>query len=106
MGALADYLIDEKELAILPVQRNSQPDQARAEVERNFQALNTQIAEADRRLATTVGQGGPNFIRNAILGPLADKRFATVKRIETAIGRHAAKPDLNAVEVAVCTLKG
>ncbi|MEV6494282.1 hypothetical protein AB0M20_37515 [Actinoplanes sp. NPDC051633] len=46
----------------------------------------------ERRLATSAGEGGPAFVQNAILGPLEDKRFATVNRIATAIGRTAAKP--------------
>ncbi|MEV4642261.1 hypothetical protein AB0J80_33420 [Actinoplanes sp. NPDC049548] len=69
------------------------PAQARDEVARNLELLDTQIAEANRRLATSAGEGGPNFIQNAILGPLEDKRVATLNRIETAIGRHAAKPE-------------
>ncbi|WP_103352248.1 hypothetical protein [Amycolatopsis sp. CA-128772] len=68
------------------------PAQAQAEVQRNLELLNTQISEADNRLRTTVGQGGPNFVQNAILGPLEDKRVATINRIATAIGRTAAKP--------------
>lgn len=79
------------------------PAQARDEVARNLELLDTQIAEANRRLATTVGQGGPNFIQNAILGPLADKRVAALNRIETAIGRHAAKPE-GLERFAPCTL--
>ncbi|MET8847887.1 hypothetical protein [Amycolatopsis sp. NPDC004625] len=68
------------------------PAQAQAEVQRNLELLNTQISEANNRLQTTVGQGGPNFVQNAILGPLEDKRVATINRIATAIGRNAAKP--------------
>ena len=70
----------------------ARPAQAQAEVQRNLELLNTQIAEANNRLKTTVGQGGPNFVQNAILGPLEDKRVATINRIATAIGRNAAKP--------------
>ncbi|MBM2620968.1 hypothetical protein JIG36_36260 [Actinoplanes sp. LDG1-06] len=80
------------------------PAQAQAEVQRNLELLNTQISEANNRLRTSVGQGGANFIQNAILGPLADKRFATINRIETAIGRNAAKPNLNAEGLKTCTL--
>ncbi|WP_290058314.1 hypothetical protein [Amycolatopsis solani] len=68
------------------------PAQAQAEVQRNLDLLNTQIAEANNRLVTTEGQGGPNFVQNAILGPLEDKRVATINRIATAIGRNADKP--------------
>ena len=68
------------------------PARAQAEVDRNLALLDTQIAEANRRLETSEGQGGPNFVQNAILGPLEDKRFATLNRIATAIGRNAARP--------------
>ncbi|WP_020117632.1 hypothetical protein [Streptomyces canus] len=81
------------------------PATAQAEVTRNLTLLQTQINEANKRLVDTVGQGGPNFVNNAILGPLKDKRVATVNRIATAIGRTAAKPaGLDAL--APCTLNG
>ena len=81
------------------------PAQARAEVARNLTLLETQIAEADRRLVTSAGEGGRNFVQNAILGPLEDKRFATINRIATAIGRNAARPDGLDV-LAPCRLAG
>jgi hypothetical protein len=68
------------------------PAQAQAEVDRNLALLDTQIAEANKRLATSAGEGGPNFVQNAILGPLTDKRTSTIDRIAIAIGRHAARP--------------
>lgn len=68
------------------------PAASQAEVTRNLALLDTQIAEANRRLVTTQGQGGPNFVNNAILGPLKDKRVSTIDRIAISIGRHAAKP--------------
>lgn len=80
------------------------PASAQAEITRNLQLLNTQIQEANARIVSTQGQGGPNFIQNAILGPLKDKRFAAINRMETAIGRAAAKPNLNAEGLAPCTL--
>jgi hypothetical protein len=81
------------------------PAAAQDEVTRNLQLLDKQIAEANNRLATTVGQGGPNFVQNAILGPLADKRVSTINRIATAIGRNAARPA--GLEVlAPCSLAG
>ncbi|MBG0856660.1 hypothetical protein I2W78_33565 [Streptomyces spinoverrucosus] len=79
------------------------PASAKAEVDRNLALLNTQIAEADKRLRETVGQGGPNFVQNAILGPLKDKRVATINRIATAIGRTAARPQ-GLDSLATCTL--
>ncbi|GHA29157.1 hypothetical protein GCM10010372_31380 [Streptomyces tauricus] len=69
------------------------PASAQDEVTRNLALLDTQIAEANKRLVDTVGQGGANFVQNAILGPLEDKRVAPLNRIETAIGRTAAKPE-------------
>jgi hypothetical protein len=79
------------------------PATAKAEVDRNLTLLDTQIAEANKRLVDTVGQGGPNFVQNAILGPLKDKRVATINRIATAIGRTAAKPQ-GLDSLAPCTL--
>ncbi len=81
------------------------PARAQAEVARNLALLDTQVGEANRRLATSRGEGGPNFIRNAVLGPLADKRTATLDRIAIAIGRHAARPQ-GLEALAGCTLQG
>ena len=69
------------------------PAAAQAEVQRELANLDKQIAEANNRLRTSAGEGGPNFVQNAILGPLASKRVAALNRIETAIGRVAAKPE-------------
>ncbi|NGO41707.1 hypothetical protein [Streptomyces ureilyticus] len=69
------------------------PASAQAEVDSNLAQLDNQISEANKRIVDTVGQGGPNFIQNAILGPLEDKRVAALNRIETAIGRAAEKPE-------------
>ncbi|MFF8536914.1 hypothetical protein ACN6K9_002696 [Streptomyces sp. SAS_267] len=79
------------------------PASAKAEVDRNLALLNTQIAEANKRLADTVGQGGANFVQNAILGPLKDKRASTIDRIAISIGRTAAKPT-GLDTLAACTL--
>jgi hypothetical protein len=80
------------------------PDPAMAEVNRNLDLLDTQIDEANKRLATSQGQGGPNFVQNAILGPLKDKRVATIDRMAIAIGRTAAKPQ-GLDGLAPCTLR-
>ncbi|PWK88395.1 hypothetical protein C8D88_103591 [Lentzea atacamensis] len=87
----------------LPVVQNV-PAQAKAEVDRELANLSKQQAEANERLRTSVGQGGPNFVQNAILGPLKDKRVAALNRIETAIGRVAAKPE-GLERFATCSLK-
>jgi len=81
------------------------PAQAQAEVQRNLGLLNTQIAEANNRLVTTAGQGGPNFVQNAILGPLQDKRASTIDRLAIAIGRQGEKPQ-NLGGLAACSLGG
>ncbi|MFF5015804.1 hypothetical protein [Streptomyces sp. NPDC001165] len=79
------------------------PASAKAEVDRNLALLQTQIQEANTRLKNTVGQGGPNFVNNAILGPLKDKRVSTIDRIAISIGRKGTKPTgLDAL--AACTL--
>ena len=80
------------------------PDQAMAEVDQNLDQLDTQIDEANKRIEATKGQGGQNFVQNAILGPLKDKRKATIDRIAIAIGRHAAKPQ-GLDQFAPCALK-
>ncbi|MEU7854234.1 hypothetical protein AB0B91_10610, partial [Nonomuraea sp. NPDC049141] len=82
------------------------PAAAQAEVDRNLALLNTQIAEANKRLVTSAGEGGPNFVQNAILGPLSDKRTATINRIATAIGRVAARPELQVASLSTCKLGG
>ncbi|MFD3824239.1 hypothetical protein [Streptomyces sp. NPDC058625] len=79
------------------------PASAQAEVDRNLGQLDTQINEADQRLVDTAGQGGPNFVQNAILGPLEDKRVAALNRIATAIGRTAERP-AGLDSLAACTL--
>ncbi|MFJ5777889.1 hypothetical protein, partial [Streptomyces sp. NPDC093094] len=68
------------------------PASARAEVERNLTLLDTQITEAGKRLVDTVGQGGPDFVDNAILGPLKSKRAAAIDRIAISIDRTTARP--------------
>ena len=79
------------------------PASAQAEVSRNLAQLNTQIEEANRRLATSQGEGGPNFVQNAILGPLKDKRAATIDRIAISIGRKGTRPQ-GLESLATCTL--
>src|SRR3954469_20190746 len=79
------------------------PASAQAEVTRNLGELDKQIAEANKRLVDTVGQGGANFVENAILGPLKDKRKSTIDRIAISIGRTAAKPS-GLDSLAACTL--
>ncbi|MGA4984980.1 hypothetical protein ACPB9I_23360 [Streptomyces cellulosae] len=79
------------------------PASAQAEVTRNLEQLDQQVAEANKRLVDTVGQGGPNFVRNAILGPLQDKRAAAIERIAISVGRTAERP-AGLGSLAACTL--
>ncbi|MFD3501150.1 hypothetical protein ACFWWT_26010 [Streptomyces sp. NPDC058676] len=79
------------------------PASAQAEVDRNLTLLQTQIDEANKRLVETVGQGGPNFVQNAIVGPLEGKRASTIDRIAISIGRTAEKPQ-GLESLAACTV--
>jgi hypothetical protein len=79
------------------------PDQARAEVDRNLALLKTQIDEANKRLAKNENPRDPNFNQNAIVGPLKDKRVATIDRMAIAIGRNAPRPQ-GLEKLAPCTL--
>ncbi|MFJ8687452.1 hypothetical protein [Micromonospora wenchangensis] len=83
------------------------PAQAAANVQAELANLDKQINEANARLAQQAAnpQGGANFINNAILGPLKDKRQAALDRIEIAFNRVGAqRPDLDAF--AACGLNG
>ncbi|MFG1839585.1 DUF1996 domain-containing protein [Micromonospora sp. NPDC049175] len=68
------------------------PNRALAEVNRNLDDLDRQVSEANERLVSSRGQGGPAFVDNAILGPLRAKRAAALDRIAIAIGRQGARP--------------
>ncbi|MFV2085690.1 hypothetical protein [Micromonospora sp. LOL_021] len=80
------------------------PAAARAEVDRDLRALETQLAEANARLVSSQGQGGPNFVDNAILGPLASKRTAAIERIAISIGRQGQRP-AGLEQLATCELR-
>jgi hypothetical protein len=79
------------------------PRQALSEVNRDLGELDRQISEANERLVTTHGQGGRNFVDNAVLGPLEANRAAVLDRIATAIGGAAARPQ-GLDSLAGCTL--
>jgi hypothetical protein len=79
------------------------PQAAVEDVAGELAALESQISEANERLVSSQGEGGPSFVDNAILGPLADKRFATLERIEISIGRHGERPR-GLTELAECGL--
>ena len=80
------------------------PAAARAEVASNLDLLDRQIREANDRLVRSAGQGGADFVRNAVLVPLRDKRAATLDRIGIAIHRTGAQsPDLGGL--AACSAR-
>lgn len=79
------------------------PASARDDVDRDLQVLETQIAEANRLIITAAGQGGPDFVRNTVLGPLEDKRVAAIDRIAAAIGRGGTRP-IGLEVLAPCTV--
>ncbi|MFG1940842.1 hypothetical protein [Micromonospora tulbaghiae] len=81
------------------------PAAAAAQVERELANLDQEIARQNERLARQAvrPEGGPNFVDNAILGPLRNKRIAVLDRIEIAFNRIGAqRPDLDAL--AACSL--
>jgi hypothetical protein len=82
----------------------SVPSSAQAEVTRNLTLLQTQINEANDRLVSSQGNGDPNFVKNAILGPLASNRTATIDRIAIAIGRSAPRPALDLPALSTCVV--
>ncbi|KAB1901135.1 hypothetical protein F8279_28390 [Micromonospora sp. AMSO1212t] len=81
------------------------PAAAAAQVERELANLDQEIARQNERLARQAvrPEGGPNFVDNAILGPLRSKRIAVLDRIEIAFNRIGAqRPDLETL--ATCSL--
>jgi hypothetical protein len=78
------------------------PAAARDEVIRNLALLDRQVREANARLASSANEGGRDFVRNAVLGPLKDKRAATLDRIAIAIRRTGVQPP-NLAGLAACT---
>ncbi|WSQ12875.1 DUF1996 domain-containing protein [Streptomyces sp. NBC_01231] len=84
----------------------SVPDQARAQVDKELALLDKQVAEAYQRLQTSARaiQQDSNFANNAIMGPLKDKRAATIDRIGIAIGRSAPRPQ-GLESLASCSLR-
>ncbi|GAB2923113.1 hypothetical protein GCM10022245_65170 [Streptomyces mayteni] len=80
------------------------PAAAEAEVDRELALLQTQIGEANARLVSSAGEGGPDFVQNAILGPLEDKRVASLDRIRIAIERQGEVAPAGLQALATCSL--
>ncbi|AQS69923.1 DUF1996 domain-containing protein [Streptomyces pactum] len=80
------------------------PDRARGEVDGELATMDSQITEAYKRLATTrrAQAGDAQFVQNAILGPLKDRRKAIIDRIQLEINRAGGQADDNLDELAGC----
>ncbi|MFJ2473814.1 DUF1996 domain-containing protein [Streptomyces sp. NPDC087659] len=82
------------------------PDAARPEVDKELAAMDSQITEAYQRFAEQKEQVAqdPKFAENAVLGPLEDKRTASLDRIATAIDRAGERPE-GLESMAACELQ-
>lgn len=82
------------------------PDPARAEVDRELAAMDTQITDAYREFADRRDSiaRDPKLAENAVLGPLKARRTASIDRIATAIGREAERPE-DLGSLAPCSLR-
>ncbi|WP_328539146.1 DUF1996 domain-containing protein [Streptomyces sp. NBC_00344] len=83
------------------------PYSARREVDGELARIDSQITDAYKKLAdsrTQIAQD-PGYAQNAILGPLKDKRWASIDRIAVAIGRSGSKPQ-NLESLAPCSMRG
>ncbi|MET8175607.1 DUF1996 domain-containing protein [Streptomyces clavifer] len=83
------------------------PDRARPEVDRELAAMDTQITDAYRQFADRKEQiaRDPNLAENAVLGPLKNKRAASLDRIGIAIERNAVDRPQNLGGLAPCSLR-
>ncbi|MEW2636106.1 DUF1996 domain-containing protein [Streptomyces sp. NPDC048389] len=83
------------------------PEAARAEVDRELATMDSGITEAYQRFADEKEQIGrdPQFVQNAILGPLRSKREAGLDRIAEAIGRVNGQRPQGLRALASCTLQ-
>ncbi|MER7723749.1 DUF1996 domain-containing protein [Streptomyces sp. NPDC096323] len=82
------------------------PDPARAEVDRELAAMDTQITDAYREFADRRDRMArdPQLAQNAVLDPLKARRTASIDRIATAIGRSARRPE-GLGSLAPCSLR-
>ncbi|MEU3411131.1 DUF1996 domain-containing protein [Streptomyces sp. NPDC006658] len=83
------------------------PNAARQGVATELAALDRQITEAYARLASTrdAQAKDPGFVRNAIVGPLGEKRAATIDRIRIGIQRAGGSFDDALRQLASCTAR-
>lgn len=81
------------------------PYQAKAEVDRDLVQVDALTGDANARLSAAHGQGGQNFVQNAILGPLRDQRLALFDRIGTVLERTGGQRPGNLGDLAPCSLQ-
>ena len=83
----------------------SVPTAARAGVDKELALLDKQITEAYARLASTrqAQTNDASFVQNAIVGPLKDKRSATIDRIRIDITRVGGSFNSSLSQLAACT---
>ncbi|MER6629005.1 DUF1996 domain-containing protein [Streptomyces sp. NPDC000987] len=81
------------------------PARARQGVATELANLDKQITEAYARLASTrqAQTNDANFVQNAIVGPLKEKRAATIDRIRIDIQRVGGSFDGSLAQLAACT---
>ncbi|MFI9565830.1 DUF1996 domain-containing protein [Streptomyces rishiriensis] len=83
----------------------SVPNGAKQGVATELANLDKQITEAYARLASTrqAQAGDSGFVQNAIVGPLKEKRAATIDRIRINIQRSGGQFDNSLSQLAACT---
>ncbi|MEU6540278.1 DUF1996 domain-containing protein [Streptomyces sp. NPDC047000] len=81
------------------------PAKAQQGVATELANLDKQITEAYARLASTrqAQSNDPGFVQNAIIGPLKEKRGATIDRIRIDIQRVGGTFDSSLSQLAACT---
>ncbi|MEV7389482.1 MULTISPECIES: DUF1996 domain-containing protein [unclassified Streptomyces] len=81
------------------------PAKAKQGVATELANLDKQITEAYARLASTrqAQANDANFVQNAIVGPLKEKRAATINRIRLDITRVGGTFDNSLAQLAACT---
>ena len=83
------------------------PEGARPEVDRELAAMDTQITEAYRQFADRREQiaRDPALAGNAVLGPLKDKRTASLDRIGIAVERASGERPQGLEGLAGCSMR-
>ncbi|MFD9281337.1 DUF1996 domain-containing protein [Streptomyces mirabilis] len=81
------------------------PQQARAEVDKELALLDQQVSEAYARMTSEqqAKAQDADFLQNAILGPLKEKRGAVIDRIKTDFKNAGAEAPNSIDDLATCT---